>query len=737
MDRTENQISLPVEGMTCASCVARVEKTLKKINGVSSVSVNIATEKATIIFDNSIVSLSEISRKVAEAGYKLVLPEQKKEENFQDETYRQLKRDFILSLILSLPVVLISMFGMMDWFVRMSFLSLHKWDKIFFFLTTLIIFLPGRRFFISAYKSAKNFSADMNTLVAVGTGAAYVYSSLNVFLREFANHYSLQTHVYFDTSASIITLILMGKMLEAKAKSKTSTAIKKLLKLQPKTATVIRDEKEVILPLSELIIGDKILVRPGEKIPVDGIIFSGNSLVDESMITGESLPVEKSTKDKVTGGTINLNGIFHFEATAVGKDTLVAQIIKLVEEAQTAKAPIQSLADKVASVFVPTVVIIAILTFAVWYFFLGANFSLAMVNFISVLIIACPCALGLATPTAIMVGTGLGANNGILIKNAISLENASKVKTILFDKTGTITTGDSKVNNIYFFNYANENEILSLIGSIENFSEHPIAKTIVKYVKLKSLQFKEVKAFTSFTGFGVSAEIDNKKILIGNLLLMNENQIDCTCADKLIERKLQVGNTLVFVSVDEKLSAVVEISDTIKESARDVVLELKRLNIEPILITGDNSSTANSVASQVGIDRVISEILPQNKSLVIKEIQNEGKLVAMVGDGINDAPALAQADVSIAIGTGTDIAIETADITLIHGNLQNVLRTIKLSQRTINTIKQNLFWAFIYNIVGIPVAAMGLLNPIFAAFAMAFSSVSVVSNSLRLRKATF
>lgn len=737
MDRTENQISLPVEGMTCASCVARVEKTLKKINGVSSVSVNIATEKATIIFDNSIVSLSEISRKVAEAGYKLVLPEQKKEENFQDETYRQLKRDFILSLILSLPVVLISMFGMMDWFVRMSFLSLHKWDKIFFFLTTLIIFLPGRRFFISAYKSAKNFSADMNTLVAVGTGAAYVYSSLNVFLREFANHYSLQTHVYFDTSASIITLILMGKMLEAKAKSKTSTAIKKLLKLQPKTATVIRDEKEVILPLSELIIGDKILVRPGEKIPVDGIIFSGNSLVDESMITGESLPVEKSTKDKVTGGTINLNGIFHFEATAVGKDTLVAQIIKLVEEAQTAKAPIQSLADKVASVFVPTVVIIAILTFTVWYFFLSVNFSVAMVNFISVLIIACPCALGLATPTAIMVGTGLGASNGILIKNAISLENASKAKTILFDKTGTITTGESKVNNIYFFNYANENEILSLIGSIENFSEHPIAKTIVKYVKLKSLQFKEVKAFTSFTGFGVSAEIDNKKILIGNLLLMNENQIDCTCADKLIERKLQVGNTLVFVSVDEKLSAVVEISDTIKESARDVVLELKRLNIEPILITGDNSSTANSVASQVGIDRVISEILPQNKSLVIKEIQNEGKLVAMVGDGINDAPALAQADVSIAIGTGTDIAIETADITLIHGNLQNVLRTIKLSQRTINTIKQNLFWAFIYNIVGIPVAAMGLLNPIFAAFAMAFSSVSVVSNSLRLRKATF
>lgn len=734
MDRTENQISLPVEGMTCASCVARVEKTLKKINGVSSVSVNIATEKATIIFDNSIVSLSEISRKVAEAGYKLVLPEQKKEENFQDETYRQLKRDFILSLILSLPVVLISMFGMMDWFVRMSFLSLHKWDKIFFFLTTLIIFLPGRRFFISAYKSAKNFSADMNTLVAVGTGAAYVYSSLNVFLREFANHYSLQTHVYFDTSASIITLILMGKMLEAKAKSKTSTAIKKLLKLQPKTATVIRDEKEVILPLSELIIGDKILVRPGEKIPVDGIIFSGNSLVDESMITGESLPVEKSTKDKVTGGTINLNGIFHFEATAVGKDTLVAQIIKLVEEAQTAKAPIQSLADKVASVFVPTVVIIAILTFAVWYFFLGANFSLAMVNFISVLIIACPCALGLATPTAIMVGTGLGANNGILIKNAISLENASKVKTILFDKTGTITTGDSKVNNIYFFNYANENEILSLIGSIENFSEHPIAKTIVKYVKLKSLQFKEVKAFTSFTGFGVSAEIDNKKILIGNLLLMNENQIDCTCADKLIERKLQVGNTLVFVSVDEKLSAVVEISDTIKESARDVVLELKRLNIEPILITGDNSSTANSVASQVGIDRVISEILPQNKSLVIKEIQNEGKLVAMVGDGINDAPSLKQADIGIAIGSGTDAAIETGDIVLLKGNLSNVLKAIKISELTFKKIKENLFWAFFYNIIAIPLAFFGLLHPVIAEMAMAFSSINVITNSLRLNK---
>ncbi len=737
MDRTENQISLPVEGMTCASCVARVEKTLKKINGVSSVSVNLATEKATIIFDDNLVSLSDISRKVAEAGYKLVLPEQKKEENSQDETYRRLKRDFILSLILSLPVVLISMFGMMDWFVHKSFLSLHEWDKIFFFLTTLIIFLPGRRFFTSAYKSAKNFSADMNTLVAVGTGAAYLYSSLNIYLTEFVNHNTYQAHVYFDTSVSIITLILMGKMLEVKAKSKTSTTIKKLLKLQPKTATVIRGEKEIILPLSELIIGDKILVRPGEKIPVDGIIFSGNSLVDESMITGESLPVEKSTNDKVTGGTINLNGIFHFEATAVGNDTLVAQIIKLVEEAQTAKAPIQSLADKVASVFVPTVVIIAISTFIVWYFFLSANFSAAMVNFISVLIIACPCALGLATPTAIMVGTGLGASNGILIKNAISLENASKAKTILFDKTGTITTGESKVNNIYFFNDANENEILSLIGSIENFSEHPIAKTIVKYVKQKSIQFKEVKSFTSFAGFGVSAEIDEKKILVGNLLLMNENKIDCTWANKVIESKLQAGNTLVFVSIDERLSAIVEISDTIKESAKDVVRELKELHIETILITGDNSSVANSVASQVGIDRVISEVLPQNKSLVIKEIQNEGKLVAMVGDGINDAPALAQADVSIAIGTGTDIAIETADITLIHGNLQNVLRTIKLSQKTINTIKQNLFWAFIYNIVGIPVAAMGLLNPIFAAFAMAFSSVSVVSNSLRLRKTSF
>jgi len=529
-------------------------------------------------------------------------------------------------------------------------------------------------------------------------------------------------------------LILFGRLLEARAKSRTSSAIKKLIGLQPKMARVRRNGEFKDIPIKDVQIGDVIIVRPGEKIPVDGIIINGTTSIDESMVTGESIPIEKNVNDKVIGGTINKNGSIEFKATAIGKNTVVSQIIKLVEQAQASKAPIQSLVDKVASVFVPTVIGIAFITFLIWYFIIGIPFTNAMINFIAVLIIACPCALGLATPTAIMVGSGVGASNGILIKNAESLEKAHKINTIVFDKTGTITTGKPTVTDIITFNDYDEKNILQIAASIELKSEHPLGRAIIDYANEKEISFLKVDNFQSITGKGITASINGENIVIGSNSFVENYLEELNEYNETINQLAESAKTTILIAINNKLCVVIGIADTIKSGVKESIQKLKDLNIDIYLLTGDNKKTAEAIAKEAGIENVIAEVYPDKKSEVIKDLQSKGKIVAMVGDGINDAPALAQADVGIAMGTGTDIAIEASDITLVKGDISKVYSAILISKKTISTIKQNLFWAFIYNIIGIPIAASGLLNPIFAAAAMAFSSVSVVSNSLRLRR---
>lgn len=727
--------------MTCASCVTRVEKTLKKVDGVESVSVNLATEKVTLSFVPDKTNLNQLVSVVEDAGYILHLPKQNAAEKVdvgtptpQQKYYSELKKEFTFSLILALPIMVISMISMTEWFMKISPFTMDEINKLLLIATSIIMFTSGKRFFKVAFKLVKNFTADMNTLVAVGTGTAYLYSLIVVLFPDWLPITDASQHIYFDTAATIITLILMGRMFEAKAKSRTGDAIKKLIGLQPKTARVKRDGVESDIPISDVILGEQIVVRPGEKIPVDGIISKGSSSIDESMITGESLPVDKKQNDKVIGGTINKTGSFDFTATAVGKDTVISQIIKLVEEAQGSKAAIQNLADKIASVFVPIVISIAIITFILWIVIGNASFSSAMINFIAVLIIACPCALGLATPTAIMVGTGLGASNGILIKNADSLEKMRSIDTIVFDKTGTITKGEPSVQKIYCKYPFVESEIIQTAASIENKSEHPLGKAIVDYGLKNNHQLSEVSSFTSYTGKGVSAELDGNIYIIGNESLMGDFNISISDMEFAVKETGELGQTPVFFVRNGELISVISIADSIKPEAKESITKLKNEGFNLYLLSGDNDQTAQAIAKQAGIENVISKVLPKQKAEKIRELQLQGKKVAMVGDGINDAPALAMADVGIAMGTGTDIAVETADITLMKGNLNTIHQVIKLSQKTIGTIKQNLFWAFIYNIIGIPIAAFGLLNPMFAAAAMAFSSVSVVSNSLRLKK---
>ena len=740
-------LTLPVEGMTCASCVARVEKALKKVEGIGEVNVNLATEKVTLSYDPSLADVSKFSKVVEDAGYKLIPPavEKESDESFEiesasdlqhKESYLKLRKEFIFSAVLSIPIMIVSMLMMTDWFRNVVPLTMDEVNKLLFLGSTLVIFISGKRFFTSSWKIAKHFSADMNTLVAVGTGTAYVYSTIAVLFPEFLNLNNADGHIYFDTAVIIITLILMGKLLEARAKSKTSAAIKKLLGLQPKTARVVRNNQQIDIPIKDVISGDIILVRPGEKIPVDALIIEGYSSIDESMITGESIPVEKTTGAKVIGGTINKNGSLTIKAEAVGKDSVISRIVKLVEEAQGSKAPIQSLADKVASIFVPVVIGIAVVTFLIWYLIAGIPFTAAMLNFIAVMVIACPCALGLATPTAIMVGTGLGASNGIMIKNAESLERLNSVTTVIFDKTGTITIGKPVVTDIIIKNGTGENELLQTAASLESKSEHPLAAAIVDYASSKNIVLQEVSRFNSLTGSGIEASYNNADVLIGNSALMKERRVDIDreSADE-IERLSSEGKTPVFISLDKKLSGIIAVADIIRSETKMVVADLKKKNIHSVLLTGDNKKTADAIAKEAGIEQIFSEVMPSDKAEIVKKLQSQGEVVAMVGDGINDSPALAQADVGIAIGTGTDIAIESADITLINGNIKEVLSTLNLSAKTISTIKQNLFWAFIYNVIGIPLAALGLLNPMIAAAAMAMSSVSVVSNSLRLRKA--
>jgi len=573
----------------------------------------------------------------------------------------------------------------------------------------------------------------MNTLVAVGTGTAYLYSAVAVLFPHWLGLHHAGDHIYFDTAAVIVTLILLGRLLEAKAKHRASDAIKKLMGLQPKSARVLRNGIELDIPVEQVAKDDVVLVRPGEKIPVDGVITRGSTSIDESMVTGESMPVERIVGQKVVGGTINKNGSIEFRTTAVGKNTVIAQIIRLVEEAQGSKAPIQALADKIASVFVPVVIGIALLTFALWFTVGETSFTGAMVNFIAVLIIACPCALGLATPTAIMVGSGVGASHGILIKNAQSLERAREIQTIVFDKTGTITEGKPSVTDFVSLNGSDEISVLQKVSSVEKKSEHPLGQAVVEYAKLKSIAPKDVESFQSYPGLGVSAVVDGVAVVAGNMAMMKDWSVKTDEAETVAARLSEEGKTSILVAVNGTLAAIIGIADTIKPTSHEAVQLLRRMNLEVVMMSGDNQATAEAIARQAGIETVIAGVMPGEKASRIKMLQAEGKVVAMVGDGVNDAPALAQADLGIAMGGGTDVAMETADITLMKNDLLGVVQAIRLSKATLRTIKQNLFWAFIYNVVGIPVAALGLLNPIFAAAAMAFSSVSVVSNSLRLR----
>jgi len=741
-------LTLPVVGMTCASCVARVEKALKRTEGVSGVNVNFASEKVTLTFDEKLTNIEKLEYVVEEAGYKLVAPKFKAEtittlssvEDIPEDlehkkSFKQLKSEFIFALVMTIPIMFISMADMTYWFHSLVPISMDYINKILYLSATLVMFISGKRFFRISWKLIKHFSVDMNTLVAIGTGTAYIYSTVAVLFPSILSIADAQNNIYFDTSASIITLILMGRLLEARAKEKTSTAIKKLIGLQPKDARVIRNGNEIDIPVNDVQIGESIIVRPGEKIPVDGIITRGVSSIDESMVTGESIPVDKKEGDKIIGGTINKNGSLEFKATAIGKDTFISQIIKLVEQAQGSKAPVQNLADKIASVFVPVVISIAVITFLIWYFAAGSSFTFSMINFIAVLVIACPCALGLATPAAIMVGTGVGASNGILIKNAESLERAHKINTIVFDKTGTITTGKPVVTDIIPLNGFNETKLLQIVASMENKSEHPLGSAIVDYAKVKNISLLNVEGFNSTTGFGLTGIVDGYAAVIGNITMMKEYAVNLDNCEEASANPSNEGKTTIFISVNGGLSGIIAVADTIKSTSIEAVSILKKMGIEVFMITGDNERTANAIAKQAGIERIIAGVLPQDKAAKIKSLQQENKIVAMVGDGINDSPALAQADVGIAIGTGTDAAIEASDITLIKGDLKDVVKAIRLSNKTLWKIKQNLFWAFIYNIVGIPIAAFGLLNPIYAAAAMAFSSVSVVSNSLLLRKA--
>lgn len=737
--------NLPVEGMTCASCVTRVEKIIGKFDGVKNVNVNLATERVSFEVENDNFNLDSVAQAVNEYGYKLKLESQEKSDRSfanigsslteKDEYFQQVKKDFFIALIFSLPIFAISMLMDFSFFKSIWPFSVDYTHKILLILTTPIVFISGRRFYQIFWTNLKHFSAEMNSLVAIGTGAAYGYSVIATLFPAVVSIHGELPHVYFETTGVIITLILMGKLLEHSAKIKTNTAIKKLIELKPKTAKILINEKETVISISDLQVGHIVMIKPGEKIPSDGIIVWGNSAVDEAMITGESIPSEKTFGSKVIGGTINKNGTFNFRVTEVGDNTVLAQIIRLVEQAQASKPPIQKLVDKIAGIFVPIVVLFALVTFAVWLFIGGHNsFSVALVNFVAVLIIACPCALGLATPTAIIVGSGLGASNGILIRNGESLELAQKITTIIFDKTGTITEGKPTVSEITTENIT-EDELLLLSASLESKSEHPLGMAIVEKARSKNISLLQPETFQSLSGFGLTGIINNRTVIIGNMNLMKEYSIKTESAKEKFDKLFESGRTVVCVAVDGELKGMIAIEDKLKETSAKAIQELNKLKIKTVMITGDNSKTAEAIANKVGITEYKAEVLPDEKANIVKEYQSKGEIVAMVGDGINDSPALAQADVGIAIGTGTDVAIETAQITLVQGNLLGVVKAINLSRHTIKTIKQNLFWAFIYNTIGIPLAAIGMLNPMIGALAMSLSSVSVVSNSLRLKRA--
>lgn len=732
--KTENlkRISIPIQGMSCASCVHNIQNKLQKIDGVLEASINLATASATITYDNSKTDQSAIKNAIKSAGYDVPEIEDNTYDSFADEIYKKnytnLKRRFLISLSLTIPIVVINM-SIMSENNFLSFINKEIWNSILFILTAPVIFWCGNDFIKGFLKSVKRFKADMNTLVTLGSFSAFLYSSMQIVFPE--NSYYLGQAVYFDTTALIITLILLGKLLESKSVNKTTDSIKQLIQTQPKDAIIIKDGEEILIPVNRIQIGDTLLVKAGRQIPVDGIIIEGSALIDESMLTGESVPTSKQKGDQVIGGTYNLDGIIKLKATKVGNETFLSKIIRLIKEAQSSKAPVQNLVDKIASVFVPIVILVAIVTFIVW-FLVYDNITIGLINFISVMIVACPCALGLATPTALIVGIGKGAENGILIKSATALEQLNNIDTFVFDKTGTLTTGKLKVNKFIALNNYTEKELLELICAIENYSEHPIGIAIKNYAKENNIKNSEPEYFKSLSGIGIEGKVKSLEVVIGNEKVLAEKRF----AIKDIDHSLFADpeETITFVLIDGKLAAIFTVVDTIKSESIDVIRQLKEMNYKTILLTGDRREVANYIRAKINIDEVFSEVLPDKKVEKIRELQSIGKKVAVVGDGINDAPALAQADVGIAVGSGIDISVHTADIVLLKENLNKILSLIKLSKKTLTILKQNLFWAFIYNIVLIPVSAIGLLNPMFAASAMAMSSISVVSNSLRLKK---
>lgn len=709
-----------VEGMTCSACSSRVEKVLSKLDGMLAANVNLSNNKATVEYKPGILTDDIILAAIEKAGYKGEVEKERnldREKELREAEIKSLKTSFFISLVLTIPLFSAMFFHMAGVHNILS----NGWFQLA--LATPVQFIIGYRFYKGAYNSLRGGGANMDVLVAMGTSAAYFYSIYNLLRGS--------SDFYFESSAVIITLILLGKTFEAVAKGKTSEAIKTLMGLQPKTARVIRDNEELDIEIEKLVVGDIILVRPGEKVPVDGLIVEGHSAIDESMITGESLPVDKTVGDKVVGATINKLGAFKFEATGIGEDTVLSQIIQLVEDAQGSKAPVQRLADKISGVFVPIVVGIALLTFLVFTF--GFNdFNRGLLNAVAVLVIACPCALGLATPTAIMVGTGKGAEKGILIKSGEYLEKAHNIDTVVFDKTGTITKGEPELTDIMSFGL-DEREALRIIASVEKSSEHPLGQAIVKRAEEDKLDFYKPEGFSAIAGMGIRAIVEGDTILVGNRRLMNENKIDVKPFEADLSKLEEEGKTAMLMAKNNEIAAIVAVADTIKESSLNAINELKDMGIDIYMITGDNERTAKAIGRQVGISNIYADVLPENKAEVIEEIKTKGKDVAMVGDGINDAPALASAHIGFAIGTGTDVAMEAADITLMSGDLEGVVTAIRLSKRTMKTIKQNLFWAFFYNVIGIPIAALGFLNPMIAGGAMAFSSVSVVTNSLRLK----